>query len=286
MLKKPATFEEQVAKLKKHGCYIQNEERCKNILSRVNYYRLSAYFLPYKDCDGNYKSNTDFNTVYQIYEFDRKLRNIIFASIEKVEIYLRTNISYYHAHKHGNLGYECPNNFNAKHNHEKFMSLIKKEIDSNKSLPFVKHHLNNYNGKFPLWVITELFTFGMLSYFYADLNTKEQKEIADRLYGTVPKNMRSWLVCCTDLRNICAHYGRLYYRIFSATPADIRCLEDKYKCRLFGALMALKNLYPNRDEWNAELVIPITSLIETYNESISLCDLGFPDNWDKLLRWT
>jgi abortive infection bacteriophage resistance protein len=81
--------------------------------------------------------------------------------------------------------------------------------------------IENYGGQFPVWVITELFTFGMLSYFYGDLPTPDQKQIAKDVFGAIPKNLVSWLRCCTDLRNICAHYGRLYFRIFTAIPANL-----------------------------------------------------------------
>jgi abortive infection bacteriophage resistance protein len=76
----------------------------------------------------------------------------------------------------------------------------------------------------------------MLSYFYGDLPALDQKQIAKDLFGTIPKNLVSWLRCCTDLRNICAHYGRLYFRIFTATPAHIPGLEKSAERRLFGAV--------------------------------------------------
>lgn len=90
--------------------------------------------------------------------------------------------------------------------------------NNNKAL-FVKYHVTKYNGEFPIWVIAELFTLGMISPFYADMTTADKKELAKSLYGTTPKYLVSWLRCVTDLRNICAHYGRLYYRIFTASPA-------------------------------------------------------------------
>ena len=40
---------------------------------------------------------------------------------------------------------------------------------------FVKFHIDNYDNQFPLWVISELFTFGTLSYFYNVLATADKK---------------------------------------------------------------------------------------------------------------
>jgi abortive infection bacteriophage resistance protein len=278
-LKPPTTYKEQLEKLSLRGCRIPNIDACENILSRINYYRLSAYFLPFKKSDGTYVYGTDFNTVYQIYEFDRKLRNLLFGVIEEIEIYLRAKFAYYHAHKYGALGYMNAANYNQKHSHNKFKQLIDMEIKNNQKALFVQHHIKSYGGKFPVWVITELFTFGMLSYFYGDLPTADQKRIAKELFDTIPKNLVSWLRCCTDLRNICAHYGRLYFRLFSAVPANIPGLGKNAERRVYGAVLALKSLYPDMDKWNKEIQPALRSLIKSYSNVIQLEHIGFPVEW-------
>ena len=104
-LKPPTTYNQQIEKLRSRGCQVADVSFCTKILSQINYYRLSAYFLPFKKLDGNYLPGTDFNDIYQIYEFDRELRNLLFAAIEEVEIYLRAQFAYFHAHKYGAAGY-------------------------------------------------------------------------------------------------------------------------------------------------------------------------------------
>ena len=173
-IKSPRTYEEQVEKLTRRGCIISDKDACKRVLASVNYYRLSAYFLPFKVKGGLYSKGTTFKQIYHIYEFDRKLRNILFAALEVIEISLRTRLAYLHGHKYGALGYLDSSNFNNKHNENKFKELLKTEIARNQKLPFVKHHLVKYHGAFPIWVI-ELFGFGMTSYFYADLHTTDKR---------------------------------------------------------------------------------------------------------------
>jgi len=64
---KPATtYKEQIEKLRSKGCIINNDAKAKKILSKINYYRLSAYFLPFKNPDSSYKKTTNFDTVYNI----------------------------------------------------------------------------------------------------------------------------------------------------------------------------------------------------------------------------
>ena len=143
-------------------------------LQSINYYRLSAYFLPFKNSDDTFKVNTTFERIANIYNFDKELRILLFSIIEDIEIFLRTQFAYFHAHKYGCTAYLDGNFFSKKHNSQKFKDLIQKEINNNKNVLFVKHHKEKYNGVFPIWVITELFTFGMLSYFYADLIIKKK----------------------------------------------------------------------------------------------------------------
>jgi len=283
-LKPPITYEQQIEKLRSRGCRVTDDSFCAEVLSRINYYRLSAYLLPFKKNDGNYLPDTDFNAVYQIYEFDRYLRNLIFAAIEEVEIYLRAKFAYYHAHKYGATGYLDAANYNSKHRHDRFQGLIDAEIKNNHKLLFVQHHLKKYGGVFPVWVITELFTFGMLSYFYCDLPMADQKQLAKGMFETIPKSLSSWLRCCTDLRNICAHYGRLYFRIFTAVPSNLPGLKRNAERRLFGAVLSLKALYPDVKKWNDEIYPEFKNLMDSYSHVIHLEHIGFPNGWESLLK--
>lgn len=282
-LKPATTFDEQLSLLQQRNCYISDPTFCKQILQQINYYRFSAYFLPFKTKDGTYRAGTSFHRVYRIYEFDRKMRQTLFSAIEQIELYLRTQLSYFHAHKYGPLGYMDSSNYIEKHDHTRFMDLFNDEVRHSKKIPFVKHHCDKYDGNFPIWVASELFSFGMLSYFYGDMRTPDKKEIARTMYETTYGNLDSWLRCCTDLRNICAHYGRLYYRIFSAIPATPNGLSFKLGRRLFDNVEMLKFLYPSRDKWNSEVLGSISALINEYNGDILLSHIGFPDNWDELL---
>jgi abortive infection bacteriophage resistance protein len=275
------SFEAQIERLRAHGCSVEDSSFAQAVLSMVNYYRFSAYFLPFKEKNGEYRKGTSFNSVYRIYEFDRKLRVILFAAVARIEVFLRAQFSHYHAEQYGPLGYLSDTAFRAKgHDHTRFMKKINDEVKNNAKVPFVHHHIRNYNGQFPVWVIMELFTFGMLSRFYADLYTKDQKILARNLFGLNPKTLASWLHCCTDLRNNCAHHDRLYYRIFPSFPAGLPEFEIKDRQRIFGMLLVLKELYPDKTGWSREVFEPIQSLIKEYQPDIKFWHIGFPQNWE------
>jgi len=278
------SFDDQIERLRTHGCNVEDSSFAQTILSRINYYRFSAYFLPFKRKNGEYREGTSFNSVFRIYEFDRKLRIILFATVARIEVFLRAQFAHYHAEQYGPLGYLSNTAFRTKgHDHKRFMQKINDEVRNNAKVPFVQHHIQNYNGQFPVWVIIELFTFGMLSRFYADLNTKDQKILAKNLFGLNPKILASWLHCCTDLRNNCAHHDRLYYRIFPSFPASLSELEIKNRQRIFGILLVLKRLYPDKAGWNHEVFEMIKSLVMEYQSNINLEHIGFPQNWEEML---
>lgn len=281
-VKPHTTYNQQIEKLESRGCIITDVIYCKTVLENISYYRLSAYFLPFKQQDNNYINGTTFEQIYNIYEFDRKLRALIFSFIEIIEVSLRARLSYFHSQKYGPLGYLDASNFNSKHNAIKFKNNIDREIRNNDKTLFVKHHKEKYDGNFPLWVISELFTFGALSCFYNDLKTSDKKAFAGLHYN----NMVSWLRCCTDLRNICAHYGRLYYRVFSAIPAGLKLKKDEER-RLWAAILTIKTLFPQElnAKWNNEFIPNLQALIDEYNNYIEFSHIAFPNDWvDQLIK--
>lgn len=285
-VKQPTTYEQQVEKLRSRGCIVEDPGLCIQKLREINYYRLTAYFISFwqENDHDKYKPGTNFNTVYNIYEFDKKLRGILFSAIEDVEIFLRSTISYYHAHKYGALGYLDPQNFRSqKHNAGRFNDIINEAIRHNQNAPFVKHHINKYGGKLPIWVMVEILTFSNISFFFSDMKMADQKAIARNCFSAHQNAVSSWLLCCSNLRNHCAHYGRLYNRTFTAIPSSLRLSPDEGR-QLWGAIMALRALYHDSTKWNDSVCTPLAVLLERYHESIDLSCIGFPEDWQEKIR--
>lgn len=130
----------------------------------------------------------------------------------------------------------------------------------------------------------EFFSMGMLSYFYSDMKTVDQKKLAKELYGTSTTCLISWLHCLTNLRNRCAHYSRLYYWSFPAMPKIPKGIEVILDRKLFTQIMVLKFLYEDAEKWNMTIMTEIEALIEEFQEDITLKHIGFPQNWKSLLE--
>ena len=148
---------------------MEDTQDCELFLSHVNYYRFSAYYLPFLDrATEKCFDGTTFERVKQIYYFDQQLRVLILSIIEDIEIHLRTELAYYHSHKYGPDDYMSPEHCNPKHDHAAFLKHVRSCIKENESTLVVQHHKEKYNGRFPLWVIIEFFSIGMKSVFPCD----------------------------------------------------------------------------------------------------------------------
>jgi len=276
-LKQPTSFEEQLELLKKRGCIVGDDTFAIKVLADINYYRLSAYFLPFKDGE-NYLPGTRFETIYDIYEFDRRIRALLLALMEGLETRIRAQIAHLHAHKYGALGYYNEQNFNTKHKHIEFRQHIADVLSKNRRTLIVRHHQEKYGNQFPIWVIIELFTFGMLSTFYSDMRRADQKNISRSLFNRSDAELRSWLFCLTHLRNACAHYSRLYYTLFPARPAAMHGVDHNMNRRLFDYILIAKALCEGTTFWKSEFLPAFLSLMIT-QDCIRLEHIGFPEKW-------
>ncbi len=123
-LKIPYSFDEQMQSLIDKNITVNDPKYRIDFLNKVNYYKLSAYFLPFKKSDGKCHPNVSFERICQIYMFDKELRTLILKKVEDIELHLRTQIAYYHSHKYGPLGYFTSSTHNSKHNHAEFEKRI------------------------------------------------------------------------------------------------------------------------------------------------------------------
>lgn len=283
-IKKPKTYDEQLALIQSKGFIVDDSTSCINFLKHTNYYRLSAFFIPFRTEDGTYQHDIPFNRIQRIYQFDSRIRSLLFQTIEQIELYVRSTFSYYLAHTYGALGYLNPAIFSKHHNAQKFNEKIQQCIRENSNSLIVKHHNTKYDGNFPIWVIIEYFSMGMLSYCYADLKSTDQKNIAKSAFSSSASCVSSWLRCVTDLRNRCAHYSRLYYWTFPAIPLTPKNSAYQMDRKLFSQIIMLKYLYPDKNEWKNHFITELEALIEEYTLDISLNNMGFPDHWHELLN--
>ncbi len=281
----PMTIDEQIENLKQIGLIVKDEEYAKRILNDISYFRLiKAYSLNLKPKNGKYEKTTTFEQIVDLYLFNAKLRQLIFPEIEKIEINVRCRMANYFAEKYGVLGYLKSGNFVKEGYHQVFLTDIEQEINRNAKAPFVQNFRNNYvGGQLPIYALIEVFSFGTLSKFYKNMHNADKKAVA-LTFGVGYTYVESWLESISYVRNICAHYGRLYNAKFSKTPM----LYKEYmqagigNNRMFGVLLCMKHLLKKDKHWSV-FIDAIETLIDEY-ESVDISTMGFPESWKELLR--
>lgn len=280
----PLTVEQQIDNLLELGLIIDDEESAKDLLNDISYFRLvKAFSLGLKPKNGVYYADVSFDMLVQLYKFNCKFRQLLFPIIERVEINLRCRLANYFSIKYGVLGYENADNFNDPSYHSAFLSEIEHEIMRNSKSPFVKNFNDNYeDGKIPFYALVELLSFGTLSKFFKNMKNEDKKAIA-ATYGVGYTYFESWIESIAYVRNLCAHYGRLYNVKLTKSPMLYKeYLRSGIKnIRIFGVLLCIKHLIPDDSHWRA-FIFQLEELLLRY-PAVKIKTMGFPDNWKKYL---
>lgn len=214
------TYEELIELLKSRGIIIDNPECAINILSSENYYSvINGYndlFLNTTRCSDCYKPGTNFSEIVALYNFDRHLREILLIELLRIEKLIRTKVTYtfskYHGYDHRK--YLSLQNFNS--GGPKNQSLTQKLIDElnatiqyySKKHKAISYYLNSH-GYVPLWVLSNVVSFGTLNYFISRMLIDEKIEVSNE-FGLNVSEFESILHILCDFRNKCAHGERIY----------------------------------------------------------------------------
>jgi abortive infection bacteriophage resistance protein len=286
---KPAlSFPEQLEKIKARGMIVGDDALAIQWLKSVSYYRLSAYFHPFKRADNTYEPGTDFETVRMLYGFDRKLRLILLDAIERIEVALRTSLTYHIGMELGPFGHCDRGAFIYAFNHGELLeTLVDAEADSTES--FVTHFRRKYTEEehLPLWMATELLSLGVLSRMYKSLRSDLHRRVA-RDFNSSEHFLPSWIHSLSYVRNLCAHHSRLWNRTLAIKP------------RLPNPAPWFPYSIPNNENVYCVLVIAqhllktIAPVATWADKVIELCDdypripfqmLGMPKDWQNLAPW-
>ena len=241
---------QQIALLKQRGLQIADESAAQECLHRNGYYRMSAYWYPFRvlapllDSQGNsqrdnrgnllhyrtddFLPDSTFENAQALYLFDKKFKLLLLDAIERVEIAVRAEIALtlgrHDVFAHTNprffrLGYNTPN-FQNRTKHQQWLDKFEEAVRRSKD-EFVVHHESKYGSRSPLpiWIAIELWDFGRLSHFYSGLETQYRVSVATRFAISHRDTLGSWLISLNYVRNVIAHHGRLWNLNLADNPA-------------------------------------------------------------------
>lgn len=222
-----------------------------------------------------------------MYEFDRELRLLLFNAIERVEVFLRSQIVYHFSEEFGAFAYLKFENFNCSlKDFDWLQNEIEKEVRRSRET-FVSHYRDKYKSdKLPVWMMVELISFGTLSKLFSSLKRKQEIKIMDGL-TIKPLVFRNWLHMLSYVRNICAHHSRVWNKklvIKAKIPKNHKVLfNDINNESVFTILSILQFILLTFDE-DFNLLEKITLLLKKYPNT-NIKSMGFVDNWEELELW-
>jgi abortive infection bacteriophage resistance protein len=209
-MKLATTIEEQILLLQGRGMQISDIEKAKEILADIGYYRLGFYWYPFEVNVKNlrihnFKENTKFESVVDLYYFDHDVRKLILPYIQRVEVNFRTFLIYCIS----NIYKDDPTWFvNNCYVSDSFITKFQKVYDEIRVNPTIKKHYIKYpkDTFAPAWKTLEYATFGTIIVLYDELKSEQIRSDIALHYGISNlKVFDSYLNTIRRLRNICAH---------------------------------------------------------------------------------
>ena len=322
--KKPhLSFDQQLDLLKARGLEVTDDTAALAYLTRIGYYRLSAYWYPLRrplisqdpatlklkvTREDQFCLGIKFEHALSMYVFDKRLRLLLLDAIERIEVSMRVDISHTlgrrdtFAHMNAEM---LHGNFTKKRNHfgqtayQDWITKYNKVLARSKE-DFFKHYKKNYGLPLPIWVSVELWDFGMLSTFYKGMQAADKSAIAAKYCLEDFTVMESWLRTLNFVRNVAAHHSRLWNKNLVDQPklpktGEIAAFDpivnaphvsQEVSTRLYSViciLIHMLKIISPSSSWRDRM----REMIDQFPQvpSLSISDMGFPVQWQHQNFW-
>ncbi|MET8430728.1 Abi family protein [Nocardia sp. NPDC004860] len=293
------SYDEQLDILTDRGMDVGDRDAAIAQLQRLNYYRLSGYWYPFRRLSNSGKRTNDFQSgttlsdVIALYDFDGRLRTAAFDALVPVELALRAALG----HALGEID-ECahlhPESLSTRASgqiYDRWVESYKQEIDRSKE-EFVTHHKERYEGTLPVWVAVEVLDWGSLTYLFDFAPNAVQERVAGE-YGLSAPQLRSWMKSLNVIRNTCAHHGRLFNRTHALRPkmppsGKFPALDQVQAVtnRTFGQLTMIQHLRQARELPVSRMLGAVIRSYPHANRAVPIGRVGVLKDWDQSPLWT
>ena len=203
--------------LRQRGVEITCEEKAKECLLDIGYFRLCSYLFPFEKTYPNLSNRTHevvdgtkLCDAVALYYFDFDLRNILNRYISRIEVAIRTYVTYSLSNKYKNspTWFVDPNVMKVS-----YIRDFDDVYDAIKKKSVIKRHHQKYiNDKYaPSWKTVEFMTFGNIESLYLNLKNPSDKLDICRHFGVKQTAVfENYIKTVRTLRNTCAHGGVLF----------------------------------------------------------------------------
>lgn len=298
--KRPLGLSEQVDKLEEKGLLFDDKKEAERFLFDVSYYRFRAYTYPFQDNSekGEHlfvKENIRFSDVTDLYKFDRDLRSLVFNAIARIEVSVRARMTQIYSESTGDSHWFLDKEL-YRYGFDKPIADVEADV-SRSNEDFIKHYHAKYGEPAlpPCWMPLEVVSLGTLSRLYQSLKKDDNKKRLAQSYGIADISVfENWLHAISNLRNSCAHHGRIWNRRFMVNMVlpyntsrlfmNRDSLAAIKRNKIFPLLSAIKFLLDSIDSSN-NFKETLCKLLNRDVCLLSMHDMGFPSKWQNIPVW-
>ena len=229
MEKKATKIEDQIALLRSRGMTFGNEEKAKENLLDIGYYRLGFYWFPFETTfprtekrDHVFKEGTLFENVIQLYYFDFDVRIIFLRYISRIEINFRTKLIYEVSNfwSDNPFWYVDPKcvkqDFLESDDYEHALDVLDRET------VIIRDQKRYHRDYAPAWKAIEFMSLGIVVQLINNLKDKDgiiRSRISKQFGIGSPNQFSNYMDAIRRLRNSCAHGKVIFdYELPGALP--------------------------------------------------------------------
>lgn len=293
-IKQPLDYPQIITMLKQRNLLIGNYGQALEQLRIISYFRLANYLRPMEQdkVTHTFKPNSHFENAIDLYYFDKKLRALIFTTIQSFEVALRSKLIHHCSLKYGAFWVIDRGLFSDKKIFSDCTIRIQQEVYRSKE-DFIQEHFNKYDNPIvpPAWKTLEVVSFGTLSRILCNLSDNPlKKKIAREFNLPQHKYLESWCKSVVALRNNLAHHSRTWNRIYPIQPQlpqslngdwiDISSVPNNKLYAQLCCLAYLQNTIHPINDFKQQLKQLISS-----HPNVDVAAMGFPADWINQPLW-
>lgn len=234
-----------------------------------------------------FRPGTTFDQIQQLYDFDRTLRSLVMDQVDRIEVAVRTAIlqelnTQFGAHWYLDFTKEI---FKKSSDQAKWFGEVAKAVERSKNQPFITHYQATYSSPRlpPSWAVAECLSFGKWSTLYQQL--AHGKSAIASGFGLSAPVLESWLHSLNNLRNACAHHGRIWNRALPFNPQSHPHFVGHFTTpSRFYSRAAVIRIMTNVIDGNHYFSDGLRYLFHT-NPNVAPALMGFPPDWDQATLW-
>ena len=243
------TIEEQIELLRSRGMTFGNEEKVKENLLDIGYYRLGFYWFPFEVTfpriekrDHKFKEGTLFENVIQLYYFDFDVRNIFLRYISRIEINFRTKLIYIASNHFRDNPFWYVDSKCVKKDFLESDDYQRALDDLDREMVIARDKTRYHRNYAPAWKAIEFMSLGIVIQLFNNLKDKDgiiRSRISMHFGIGSPNQFSNYMDAIRRLRNSCAHGKMIFdYKVPGAltnaapiklNPSQITNLSGTYQ---------------------------------------------------------